>query len=66
MISKCSLKMSGKVRGKSGNLIMTGEWQPCKVDPHFSKSTVCLDDMNLGVIFHVLHVMEKFEDQVLC
>jgi len=22
----CSLKMSGKVREKSGNLIMTGEW----------------------------------------
>jgi len=27
----CSLKMSGKVREKSGNLIMTGEWLPWRV-----------------------------------
>ena len=30
IISKCSIKMSGKVREKSGNLITTGEWQPCQ------------------------------------
>jgi len=32
IISKCSLKMSGKVGEKSGDSgIVTGEWQPCKL-----------------------------------
>ena len=42
IISKCSLKMSEK----SGNLIMTGEWQPCILLMHLYGTEAACSSVN--------------------
>jgi len=48
--------MSGKVREKSGNLIMTGQWQPCfyhlwdgKMNVSFSNKIAVLEVDSIAV-----------------
>jgi len=66
--------MSGKVREKSGNLIMTGEWQPCEKLCWMNRKWINEKDFVTDIVFRntitvcqsLLWLLEEKPQLVLC